>query len=375
MSRLDRYILAQLFSLFGFFALILIGTYWINRALGIFDRLIADGQSVVVFFRLTVLFLPQVVAFMLPAATLAASLYVMNRILNESEFVVAEAAGASPLRMLRPVLLFSLAIFAMGTVLSNWLVPLSRVQMGIEERRIDADLTAKMIVEGSFVTPSKGVAFYIREIDPNGELRDVFLHDTRRPEQANTYTARRAVLVDNEGEPSLVMFEGNVQTFDTDTQQLSLVRFEHLSYGLESFISSGVERPSLRQFSTLVLINPSEALLGLTGGTRAQAQFIAFDRILQPVHALVYPVIAAAVMMLGTFSRFGLYVQMVGAIGAVLVVNVATGSLTTAASEDAAFIPLMFLPLGGGLIAAFLLCARARRPFRFRPNRPAQVPA
>lgn len=375
MSRLDRYILAQLFSLFGFFALILIGTYWINRALGIFDRLIADGQSVVVFFRLTILFLPQVVAFMLPAATLAAALYVMNRILNESEFVVAEAAGASPLRMLRPVVIFALIVFAGGTVLSNWLVPLSRVQMGIEERQIDADLTSKMIVAGSFVTPSPKVAFYIRQIDPSGELRDIFLHDTRDPLQAKTYTAERAVLVSKPDAPSLVMFDGNVQTLETDTQVLSVIRFDDLSYDLESFISSGVERPSLRQFSTWALLNPTDAILGLTGGTRADALFIAHDRILQPVHALVYPVIAAVIMMLGTFSRFGLYLQMVLAICTVIVVNVATGTLTTAASADPAYIPLMYLPLLGGLLCAVALATRARRPLRLWPRRTAEVVA
>ena len=44
-SRLDRYLLSQLLGLFGFFSLVLVAVYWINRAVGLFDQLIGDGQS------------------------------------------------------------------------------------------------------------------------------------------------------------------------------------------------------------------------------------------------------------------------------------------------------------------------------------------
>ncbi|MCP4819364.1 MAG: LPS export ABC transporter permease LptF, partial [Shimia sp.] len=37
MSRFDRYILSQLLTLFGFFALVLVSVYWVNRAVVLFD--------------------------------------------------------------------------------------------------------------------------------------------------------------------------------------------------------------------------------------------------------------------------------------------------------------------------------------------------
>lgn len=51
MSRSDRYILSQLMMLFGFFALVLVAVYWVNRAVLLFDDLIADGQSAWVFLN------------------------------------------------------------------------------------------------------------------------------------------------------------------------------------------------------------------------------------------------------------------------------------------------------------------------------------
>ncbi|MEE3316364.1 MAG: LPS export ABC transporter permease LptF, partial [Pseudomonadota bacterium] len=40
MPKFDRYLLSQLTVLFGFFALVLVSVYWVNRAVRLFDRLI-----------------------------------------------------------------------------------------------------------------------------------------------------------------------------------------------------------------------------------------------------------------------------------------------------------------------------------------------
>ena len=58
MAKLDRYILSQLMGPFAIFALTLIGIYWVGRAIGLFDQLIGDGQSVGVFLEIMILFLP-----------------------------------------------------------------------------------------------------------------------------------------------------------------------------------------------------------------------------------------------------------------------------------------------------------------------------
>ena len=39
MARIDRYLLQQLLSVFGFFGLVLVLVYWVNRAVVLFDQL------------------------------------------------------------------------------------------------------------------------------------------------------------------------------------------------------------------------------------------------------------------------------------------------------------------------------------------------
>ena len=108
MSRYDRYVLSQYLLFFGFFALVLVAVFWINRAVVLFDRLIGGGQSAMVFLEFTALTLPNLIRMVLPMAAFAASVYVTNRLSSESELTVMQATGSSPWRLARPALVFGL---------------------------------------------------------------------------------------------------------------------------------------------------------------------------------------------------------------------------------------------------------------------------
>ena len=68
MARFDRYLLSQLLALFGFFSLVLVAVYWINQAVGLFDRLIGDGQTALVFQEFSALGLPNLIRMVLPVS-------------------------------------------------------------------------------------------------------------------------------------------------------------------------------------------------------------------------------------------------------------------------------------------------------------------
>ena len=51
MARFDKYFLNQLLVAFGFFSLILVAVFWVNKAVLLFDELISDGHSAKIFFE------------------------------------------------------------------------------------------------------------------------------------------------------------------------------------------------------------------------------------------------------------------------------------------------------------------------------------
>lgn len=151
--RFDRYMLSQLMVLFGFFALVLVAVYWVNRAVVLFDRLIADGHSAGVFLEFTALSLPGVIALVLPMASFAAAVYVTNRLMGDSELTVVQATGYSPWRLARPVVLFGLIVAVMMSALTHVLVPASMAQLKEREVEISGSVAHGFCAKGPFCIP------------------------------------------------------------------------------------------------------------------------------------------------------------------------------------------------------------------------------
>lgn len=370
MPRYDRYILQQFMVLFGFFSLVLVSVYWINRAVILFDQLIADGQSAGVFIEFTALSLPNVIRLVLPMAAFVATVYATNRLSTESELVVIQATGFSAWRMARPVLVFGLVVTLLMAVLVHVLVPASRAQLAERQAEIANNITSRFVTEGRFLHPTRGITFYIRAISPQGELRDVFLSDSRSPGTTTTYTARRAFLVRREDGPKLIMFDGSAQTLSAETERLFTTSFTDFAYDIGALIeATAFSRDDIRHYSTATLFAPSEAALAATGKSRAEFLYEGHLRIAQPFTALVAALIGFSTLLLGGFSRFGLWRQIVLAVGLLIAVQMLETMAAGAARGNVALWPVVYLPVVVGLAISAVLLVLADRPALFARRR------
>ena len=313
-ARFDRYMLSQLMVLFGFFSFVLVMVYWINRAVVLFDQLIADGQSAVVFLEFTGLSLPAVIRLALPLAGFAAAVYVTNRMTSESEMIVVQATGYSAFRLARPVVYFGLIVMMLMSVLMHVLVPRSLAQLDVRQAEIAQNVTARLLTEGRFIEPTNGITFYISAITPSGELRNIFLSDIRNPESHVTYTAAQAFLVRTQGDAQLVMINGLAQTLRTADQKLFTTTFDDFAYNIGAFIQITPNKGRrASQVGTFELLGASLALQSETGQSAAKLLAAAHDRFSQSVLGLVASLLGFAALMVGGFwaLAFGgrLYLQ------------------------------------------------------------------
>ena len=367
MSRFDRYLLSQLLALFGFFALVLVAVYWVNRAVGLFDQLIGDGQSALVFLEFTILTLPNAIRLVLPVAAFAAAVYVTNRLMQESELVVMQATGFSAFRLARPVLYFGLTVMIMHAVLTNILVPASQRILSERSAEISQNVTARFLNAGQFMHPATGVTLYIREISPTGELLDLFLSDERSPAERAIHSARKAFLVRGEIAPKLVMVDGSTQTLTRDGARMAVTRFSDFTLDLAGLVSvDGGGQVALNALPTPVLLAATPGAQTATGSSMAQMLEEGHSRLAAPLLAVAAPLIGFASLMLGSFSRFGLWRQMALAVGLLIAVQLAWTWAGSAALASAAAWPVLYLaPLFGIALAAGLLW-QAQRPRRRR---------
>ena len=367
MARFDRYLLSQLLALFGFFSLVLVAVYWVNRAVGLFDQLIGDGQSAVVFLEFSLLTLPNVIRLVLPIAAFAAAVYVANRLTQESELVVMQATGFSAFRLARPVVYFGLIVAAMMLVLMNVLVPASRTALAERSAEISQNVTARFLKDGQFLHPAEGITLYIREVAPTGALLDLFLADDRSQATRATYTARRALFVRAETGPKLLMFDGMVQVLTTQTESLSITRFSDFTYDLAGLIAAQPrEARTSDEASTFELLAASPALMAETRQTNAALSYAAHDRLAQPLLAAAAALIGFASLLLGAFSRFGLWRQVLVAVGLLIVVQAISTVATGLGTQiNGGWVWAYAAPVTGLAIGAFELWW-AQRPKRLR---------
>lgn len=353
--------MSQLLMLFGFFALVLVAVYWINRAVSLVDTLVADGQSARVFFAFTLLTLPNVTRLVLPVAAFVAAVYAVHRMVTESEFVIMQAIGLSPFRLARPVLAYGLVVALMMAVLMHWLVPASRAEMVERRAEIAENITARVLTEGSFIHPTAGVTLFVRQITDEGAFRDLFLSDSRAGGPRTTYTARDAFLVRTEAGPQLVMLDGSAQSLREPGPRLSVTTFDTLTYDLAALIGPrGELTVGLREMPTLALLRdgPPE------GTSRAELLLELNTRVAQPLMAAAAALIGFAALILGAFSRLGVWRQVLGAVLAVIAMQLLHTVVTGAVARSAGLWPLVYLPpLAGfaGAGAALWLAARPRR--------------
>lgn len=356
---------------FGFFALVLVSVYWVNKAVALFDQLISDGHSVGVVMEFTALSLPAVITFVLPLSAFASAVYVTNRMSGDSELTVVQATGYSPWRLARPVVVFGLVVALMMSMLTHLLVPKSLEQLRIREKALSGSLSARLLRDGAFLHPIDGVTFYIRDITAEGELRDVVLSDRRTPGRDVIYTSERAYLLRDEEGPKLAMVTGMAQTLDLETRRLSTTNFSDLIYDVSGLVTSaGPTRRRLNYMSTWELITQPVASGEEARDSPGQAIEEGHLRFQLPLLALTFSLIGYSALMVGGFSRFGVTRQIIFAIALLVFVKVLESAVTDPVRGDHRLWPLVYLPSIVGLTLATGLLWVAARPFRPRRARP-----
>lgn len=367
MGKFDRYMLSQLLVLFGFFSLILVLIYWINRAVSLFDRLIADGQSAWVFLELTSLSLPGIIRIVLPLSAFVAAVYVTNRMSSESELTVVQATGYSPFRLARPVVYFGLIVALLMSILTHVLVPLSTERLSLRQEEISQNMTARLLIPGEFLTPTSDVTFYIGDVSPNGEMLDIFISESSSPTQRTTYTASRAYLVRTDNGPQLVMVDGLTQTLNLETNRLLTTGFEDFAYDVGGLIGEVTARStSVNGLSTWSLLNPTPEIMETTGQSSLALKLRGHDRIAQAALGFVAGLLGFSALVVGGFSRFGLWRYIVLAVGLVILLKVLESTGTNIARGGEELWPFVYLAGIGGTLISVALLYISSRPYFFK---------
>ena len=236
MKLLQRYIFSQAFlpAVLALSALALLAL--LTQSLQTLDLIVENQQSAATFFFITILALPQLLGIITPLAVFIATIYALNRLTNDSELVVAKANGVSPWAMGTPILRLGVYALIFHLVINLVVQPLSFRQMRAEILTVKTDIASQMVQAGQFVTPTVDLTVYVREIEVNGELKDILIHDGRDAEAKSTHIAKTGRLLRSETSTSLKLYNGSVQTLNPDGS-LDVIDFDTYQLDLSDVVA------------------------------------------------------------------------------------------------------------------------------------------
>lgn len=359
MRLIDRYFLKQVFAPFVFFTLVLTAVMWLAQSLRVIDLIVNNGQSASILLLFAGPLLPLVLSIVFPLAALGATIFALNRLMSDSELVVVYSAGEGRLSSLRAVLFFGVGVTVALAIITVLLAPLGARTMRERTAEVRSDIASALIQDGRFMHPSSGLTVYIREANGPGDMRGVMVHDARDPESSVTFNAQRGALVKADEGPRLVMFDGLAQRVDPKTKALSLLQFDKIGYDLSDFISDPADRRRKpAEFFFYDLIWPKDPEIS----DRDYGRYISegHEQLSSPLYGFAIVVLAAAVMLRGSFSRRGYLGRMLLAAGlgvGLRVLGLALQNITKGSPE---LWPIMYAPPIIASIIALWMLARGR---------------
>jgi lipopolysaccharide export system permease protein len=317
MGSIGNYIFRTTIGAFLVVLISLTAVIWVTQALRDFDLMTSQGQTVLVFIGITGLIIPLLVLVIAPLALVAAVSHVLNKLGNDSEIIVMNAAGMAPWRLFRPFLAVATVVSILVAAISVYFAPegLRLLRRWLTEVR--TDLVTNIVQPGRFVSIERGLTFHIRERRANGQLIDVLLDDQRNDKERATLIADQGHIEKNPDGTFLVLENGTLQRQEIGRRDPEIVEFRENRFDLSQFsgnpqtITYSVRE---RYLWELMWPNPDDPVYQ-SQPAQFRAEF--HDRIIAPLYPFAFVVIAYVFLGAPRTTRQSRGWSLMGAVGGV----------------------------------------------------------
>ena len=191
---LDRYVAREIWPPTALGLLLFTFILLLDQISSLMKVLVSRGADLATVARAFAFLLPSIFSVTIPMAFLMGVLLAFGRLASDSEIVALRASGISPARLLRPVVALSLAtglltfyIVAVALPVANqayreiiFALIVSKARTGVTPRVFNDDLI-----------PGGNMVLYVSDIPADtGEWQDIFIYDTKNPQQPRAILAR-----------------------------------------------------------------------------------------------------------------------------------------------------------------------------------------
>ncbi len=345
MNTFDKYIFTQQSKPFIFFSFVLVGILWLIQSMPRLDDVISNGQSGLVFVKISILIFPQVMLIVLPISAFAATVYALHKLISESELLIFSNAGLSNLRIVFPILIFGFSVCSILYFLSLYLVPLSQNKLRTDLYNIREEFSNRLIKDQQFFHPIKGVTIYIRESSNAGDIKGIFITDARQKDNKVTYSAKEAIMTRTGSGVMLVMQNGLLQVLDKGNTALTTLNFKRMGFELNNFLPIGPRKDisPVEIFPLRIISNPTQ--FG-KDNIYKESEFIseAHTKLATPLSALALTLLALSCFSISGLNKRSYFKTIIFAITVAIFVQSLISALRTLVVKDTSLFWILYLP-------------------------------
>ncbi len=186
------------------------------------DELIGKGLSTWVIVKLLFFASARVVNMALPLAILMSSIMTMGALAENNEMTAMKSAGVSLMRIMRPLIVFSVGLSLTAFLFANNLWPVANLKCRTMLFSIMKQKPSLNLTDGVFYNGIEGISIRAgKNNSESGELKDVLIYDHRGGERVNRTVIRAASGLMEQTEDKryliLTLFDGN--SFDEQKEK------------------------------------------------------------------------------------------------------------------------------------------------------------
>ena len=273
---------------------VLLGLVWLLQSLRFLDLVVNKGLGLGVFLTLTITLIPRLLTVILPISVFIATCAMLRRWQEDNELTAVISLGNSPQAVLRPLIVWALAMVGCGYVLFLDLMPRSMTALKDIQYQIRTQNGQLLLEEGTFNQLGANLMIYLRERETPTTLNQILVHDTRNPAQPVTWFARHGeVTLDAEGYPQLALKNGVRQ--EVGPKNVGMLEFDRYNLDIRQSLGQQVVAPRKREheeFSLSELLSQSKIEPNKKYSNEMVSEF--HKRLLWPLTPIPLVLLAAA---------------------------------------------------------------------------------
>lgn len=305
MKIFDRYLFKNLILATTFVAIVLTFIIFLTQSLKFLEIIMDSGSSGETFWLLTALVLPRFFEVILPLSLMSATIFLYNKMTLDSELTAMRGMGHSAIALARPAIILSILVAIILWSLTLWITPISLAKMQTIRDSLTAEFSNILFREGIFNEVGSGLTVYVREKNARGEMAGLMIHDSRdKTAPPSTVLARRGILVANENQSQVVVFDGSRQDYNPQTKVLQRLAFDRYTVDLPESTRAKARWSEPDERTLPELLNPD---MNNPRDVKALHEFNVeiHRRIASPLLALSFPLIGLLALLIGPIDRRG----------------------------------------------------------------------